>query len=350
LNRKKAGIGPPKETPSWSLLEWLRSVDRWWFGKGSPVSLGVFRILMGSLAFANLVLLSFDFEAWFTERGFVPLRVVPLYLGPNPRLNLLDGATDSRITLAFFLMVMLAAALTTVGLWTRISSIVLAVGMVTLHHRNPIILHGGDLVLRIGVMVLALSPCGKACSLDRLFALRKRKAPAVPDPVSLWPQRLMQYQVALIYFTTVWHKSRGHYWLDGTASYYPLHLNEFDRFWLPSFLEQNRLVIAATTYGTLAVEFALATLVFYRPLRNWVILAGIGMHAFIEWSMNIPLFAFLMMATYIVFFDGEEVSRFGERIKARLRRLLGRTTDEPSTQWGGRGSVRAGSGDGAAPP
>jgi hypothetical protein len=300
---------------------WLRKVDNWWFGKGSPVTMAVFRILMGTVALANLAMMLPFFDAWFTERGYVPLRIVKIYFGEDPRLNLIAGVTDPRITYAFYLLVMLAALLTTVGLWTRVSSIVLALGYITLHHRNPMILHGGDLMLRISLMYIALMPAGAAVSLDRLIALKRGKAPPVPAPVSLWPQRLMQYQIALVYLTTMWHKSRGHYWIDGSATWYPMHLNEFDRFWLPAFLTDNPLMVKISTWGTLAVELSLGTLVFYRPLRNWVLLAGLGLHAFIEYAFNIPLFAFTMVATYVNFFDGEEISAFGKRVSAWLARL-----------------------------
>jgi hypothetical protein len=312
---------PPSASQRGSaLLEWLKGVDAWWFGKGSPVTLGTFRILMGSLAFVNLAMILVDFDAWFTERGFVPQKVVPIYFGDAARLNLLGGVTDSRVTLAFYLATMVAALLTTVGLFTRASSLLLAVGYITLHHRNPLILHGGDLVVRLGVMYIALAPSGASCSLDRIIGLWKGKIKGPPPEVSLWVQRVLQFEVALVYVTTVWHKSRGHYWIDGTATYYPLHLNEFDRFWLPAFVEENRLFIMVTTYGTLATELALGTIVFYRPLRKWVLLAGVLMHSFIEYAFNIPLFSALMVSTYIAFYEGHEVSawarRCGERLKA----------------------------------
>jgi hypothetical protein len=303
------------------LLQKARALDCWWFPSGSPVTLGVFRILMSGLAFVNLAMISIDFDAWFSERGFVPLRVVRLYLGDAPRLNLLSGVTDDRVTLLFYVGVMAAALLTAMGLWTRLSSALLAIGYVTLHHRNPFILHGGDLVLRVSLIYLAIAPAGAACSLDRVISLWKGRAGAQLPAVPLWVQRLIQYQIALIYVTTVWHKSRGHHWMDGTATWYPLHLNEFDRFWLPEEFFSHPWVLAATTWGTLLVELALGTLVFYRPFRKWVLLSGIALHGFIEWAFNIPLFAFLMVSLYVCFYDGEEVSAWAARLGARLGRF-----------------------------
>ena len=55
------------------IIFFRKDIDRWWFGKGSPVSLGLFRIAMGLVAFVSLGLALFDFEAWYTEKGFLPL-------------------------------------------------------------------------------------------------------------------------------------------------------------------------------------------------------------------------------------------------------------------------------------
>jgi hypothetical protein len=76
-----------------------------------------------------------------------------------------------------------------------------------------------------------------------------------------------------------------------------------------------------TTYGTLATELAMATLVFYKPFRKWVLLGGLMMHGYIEYSMNIPLFSFTMCSLYIAFYEGEEVTGWAKRMGKRLQRF-----------------------------
>jgi len=319
---------------------WLRNLDHFWFGTGSPVAIGVIRILIGFWALTNLLMVSIDFRAWFTERGYVPfefaMRKMPnlggRLSGPYdwfqlpfdvPRVSLVNffGLGASEPWMAFvYLLTIVAALTTTLGLWSRVSTILLALGMVTIHHRNGFIVHGGDTVMRVMVLYLAIAPSGAACSLDRIIGLWKgRLSPTVPS-ISLWPQRLIAFNVALVYFTTFWHKMRGDLWRDGTATWYPARLNEFDRFWVPSFLD-NPPVIYLTTYGTLATELALGTLVFFRPLRKWVLLAGLMMHAYIEYSMNIPLFAFVICSCYVAFYDGEEVTSWFRELGKKFDRF-----------------------------
>ncbi|HRF59026.1 MAG TPA: HTTM domain-containing protein [Fimbriimonadaceae bacterium] len=298
----------------------LRAANDWIFGYGSPVTFGVFRILMASILFANFCMIAIDFDAWFSERGYVPWHVASEWMGPTWRVNLLAGVTDTRIVAAFYALVTVSAFLTAIGLWTRPASIILCIGTITLHHRNPIILHGGDTLMRACAFYLAIGPSGASCSVDRLIRLWKGKETGPPRDVSLWPQRMIQFQMAVIYFTTVWSKWFGTAWRDGTAAWYPANLREFDRFPVPEFLHRQPF-LALETYSTLLVELALATLVFCKPLRKWVLLSGLALHGFIEYSMNIPLFAFAMCSLYISHYMGDEIVGWAKRMGERLKRF-----------------------------
>ena len=313
-----------------TIQETLSSLNQYWFGFGSATALGLFRAVFGTLAFLNFVNLSQMWESWFSERGFVPAWLGQRFLWPNvglgwipynvPRIGLLNGVTNDRISLLVFVITALAAVFTALGLWTRVATITLAVGVVSLHHRNAAILHGGDTVLRVMSLYLAIAPSGAACSLDRLISVWNGRATKAPVLISLWPQRLIAYNCALLYLTTTWLKWGGHLWQNGTANWYPARLPEFYRFPVPHFMNQLPAVMV-TTYWTLLVEFALGTLVFFRPLRGWILLSGLLLHGYIEYSMNIPLFSYLMVSMYISFYDGEEVSAWAERRGSKMKKL-----------------------------
>jgi hypothetical protein len=318
-------------------LDSIKTLYNFWFKFGSPVTMGVFRAIMGGLTFINFAMISVLFRDFYSETGYVPAWMGSKVLDKDvwlvhdgsihfPRINLLYGVTDYRLLVAFNIFVLLAALFTCLGLFTRISSICLAIGVITLHHRNSSILHGGDTVIRLYSIYMAIAPSGAAFSLDRLIAVRKGLAPAIPPLVSVWPQRLMAYNCCLIYFTTVWGKRFGDLWVSGNATWYPARLHEFDRFPVPAFFN-NFPMVKVTTFGTLIIEFALATLVWFKPLRKWILLGGIMLHGFIDYTMNIPLFGYLMATLYLTFFEGEEVAAWFDRVKARFSK---RFEPEPS--------------------
>lgn len=311
-------------------MDSVKTLYSYWFRYGSPVSLGVFRAIMGGLTFLNLCMISVFYQDWFSEKGYTPAWLSAMWLDKDvyltkdgnvhvPRVDLIFGITDYRVMLVFNAFVIIAALFTALGLFTRVSSICLAIGMVSFHHRNAEILHGGDTVIRLMAVYMAVAPSGAAFSLDRLIARKRGKAPEQPQLVSMWPQRLIAYNCCLIYFTTTWAKWFGLLWKTGSATWYPARLHEFDRFPVPKFFNEFPMVYL-TTYGTLAVEFALATLVWFKPLRKWVLLSGVLLHGFIDYSMNIPLFGYLMVTMYLAFYEGEEVSAWYERVKAKFAR------------------------------
>jgi hypothetical protein len=337
VKTQSTGNHPSASSEDSGIKGWLKTADQYCFGMTSPTTMGLFRILVGILAFINWSMIGLDWDAWFSERGYVPSWLGALFFGRTspvgfytnweiPRLNLLSGITDPRATIPFYILVLVAALFTSLGLCTRVASFLLAVGTITLHHRNGAILHGGDTVLRIAIIYTAISPSGRACSLDRLIALWKNRETHAPVRVSVWPQRLVQYNVALIYFTTLWLKMDGDKWRflpwttnSLTATWDPQRLAEFYRFPIPDFF-RSLFMARVTTLGTIATEFLMGTLVFFPPARKWVLLCGILMHSYIEYSMNIPLFSFLMFTMYLSFYEGHEVSGWAERMGLRLRR------------------------------
>jgi len=284
------------------------------------------RIGFGFLAFWSLLTMVPDWSDWFGGHGFTPEYLSRIWLSPErlgdipvPRLNVIVGVNNPIITFGFYVATMVAAVFTMLGKWTKFASIALAIGMVSLHHRNPMILHGGDVVLRVGLLYIAMSPAGLAYSLDALKSRARggTVAATVPPISPLWTQRLIAYNTSLVYLTTVWLKWGGDLWRSGMATYYPNRLQEFERFPVPEFL-MNPPFVQITTWGTLLVEFSMVSLVYYRPLRKWCLLGGVMMHLFIEYSMNVPLFSYLMILSYLAFYDGEEVRGFVDRVRARL--------------------------------
>lgn len=320
------------------MKKFLHRFDNWWFGKDSPVALGVLRILLGAWAFLSLVLTLTMFRDWYHPDGFFPKHLsdqflaydssrlwdgmpyeVKLPFGP-PRINLLGWTDNPAITLGLYLITVLAAVGFTLGWRTRISGVVLVLGMLSLHLRTPLIIHSGDSLLRLCLIYLVLSPSGAALSFDQ------RRSGKPIAPVRITGQRLIAYQVALCYLFTAWWKAFGSFWLDGTATYYPARMHEFMRFPVPEFLERQPF-IGITTYGTLIVEVALGTLIFWKPTRKWVVIAGLLLHGYIEYRFNIPMFAIIITSCYVAFYDGHEVEAW-LRKRAWGQRLLGPAPSE----------------------
>jgi hypothetical protein len=200
----------------------------------SPYPLGLFRIMFALCVCATLLLLHSDWIAWFGVRGWVSMQTIgKAESGFRLGLFAIIPHDDRWIALLFWLLVAASITLTS-GLGTRLSSIIVYLGLNSLNQRNPLILHGGDTFLRAAGFFLMFAPAGAALSLDSMLRNRRRHTPYAPPPqISPWVQRLIQYQLAIIYLAGFWWKAKGVSWWNGTALYYVVHLGEIRRFPIP---------------------------------------------------------------------------------------------------------------------
>lgn len=291
-------------------------------------TIGMFRIVWGALLLISGLLMAKDARRYYCPGGVLAATRYERLYGKS-RLSLFHVLPDSNVSVYLLLCVHLTSCvLVLVGLFTRISTIVCWATLVTLHHRNPCVVHSGDTVLRLLTFLLMFSHAGDAYSLDHLWRVRGpgtseggwSMAVDVPhglrgasenleipaDKGSPWALRLMQIQVSIVYFRTVFWKLRGKRWRNGTAAYYPTQVTSFSRMRLPPVLI-NRFWIGLATYGTLIVELALGVLVWVEPLRRPVLLAGVAMHLVLELFLNLQLFGWTMIVSFLLFVDPNTV-------------------------------------------
>ena len=106
---------------------------------------------------------------------------------------------------------------------------------------------------------------------DRWLRVRRGREDAAVPLCSPWAQRMLQIQTAVVYFATFYWKSLGILWINGTAVYYALRLEDFQRFPLPPL--HNLFLIKTLTWSTLVIEFALGVLIWFKETRYPVLLA-----------------------------------------------------------------------------
>ena len=114
----------------------------------------------------------------------------------------------------------------------------------------------------------------------------------------------------------------GPNWNDGTAVYYAVRYDDLMRFPIPHFLDQLPIYMVLT-WGTLFVEFILWNFIWWRKTRYWVILLGISLHLGIEYTMNLPMFEWVFMFTYLLFVYPEDLTRVWDMVKARMVQKYG---------------------------
>jgi hypothetical protein len=118
----------------------------------------------------------------------------------------------------------------------------------------------------------------------------------------------------------VWTKLQGDTWNDGTAVSYVLRLEELARFSAPSWIAGSPVISNLLTFGTLAIEFALAFLIWNRNARRWVLPLGVAFHLLIDVVVTVGFFSFVLFVGYLAFVPHESMGTALLAVRDRLRR------------------------------
>ncbi|MFF4603804.1 HTTM domain-containing protein [Streptomyces sp. NPDC001339] len=146
-------------------------------------------------------------------------------------------------------------------------------------------------------------------------------------------------EVCLIYATAGWYKIQGSRWQDGTAVYYPMHLDYFSP-WpaLSQLLTGSGLVIMLITYGTVIAQVAFPFTVFNRRLKNVLLVVMICEHLSIAFLLGLPFFSLAMITADAVFLPTNFLTWLSARLSGLRERLFPRRgTPGPADRSAGGG-------------
>jgi hypothetical protein len=305
----------------------IRAWNAFFFTPTSARPLGAIRIGFGLLAMANLAFSAVDLTYWYTDAGLLrgdEARVVagPLQFSP---LSYLQDPTSARVAFAFTAT---AAFFLTIGLRTRLMSILFYLGMLSINNRNLVSASGADVLVMTFTFNLMLCPCGAAYSVDAWLKSRRRGTLAEPLIVP-WGLRLIQIQISLVYACAGILKTGGNTWMNGSALHYVLGNSEVTRFDF-TFLTQYPILINVMTFSAVAMELSLAFLIWFRSARPYVLWLGLMLHTGILVTINIPIFGELMWVGYLAFLTPPEFDALLRAVDVRrwFARSKTETVDE----------------------
>ncbi|MGE3620708.1 MAG: HTTM domain-containing protein [Acidimicrobiia bacterium] len=291
--------------------------NAFWFTPRSTLPLAFLRIAFGLLVAVWAFSLRGD-VAWF----FGPDGIQPSQPDRPGVLALLRHLNTTWAAYVFVVGVGLAGLALAVGLRSKVAGWVVFVGLVSLQYRNPYVVNGGDLLMRLVAVYVALAPTGAALSYDRWRRHRADFWQAPERP--LWAVRLLQVQVCVMYFDSVWEKIVGETWRRGTAVGFALANDALTRSDAVDWITGTGWLDNLLTWATLVLELALVFLVWNRRLRPWVLLGGVALHLGIEIGMPLGFFPLVVMVSYLSFVPVEWAEKVLAPVRATFDRRGGR--------------------------
>jgi Vitamin K-dependent gamma-carboxylase len=297
-----------------SLKALLKIWNDFFFKPVSPLPVALFRIAYGTLVLIMLITESMpDWDFWYGPNSPVQVDVLRDFFFRCPVFDLFD-IIPVWANHSFMWLVFAATICVTIGLFTRLSTVFLWVALVSIDHHNPWNLSGSDDMMRFLAFGLMFTRCGEMLSVDSWWK-RKRHPELIRTEFAPWGQRMIQLQLAIAYWGASVAKLGGNQWVDGTAIYYSSHLQDFFRLPVGQLFD-SLAVCQFLSWSTLVIETSLWSLIWFKELRYWVLLAGVCLHIGIDYTMSLPVFEMEFVAAYLVFIEPSDLKNLGRWIQS----------------------------------
>lgn len=260
-------------------------------------SLALFRVSLGAILLMDLWIRAQDLVAHYTDDGMLPRDVfLESFAGTwNMSLHFLNGTAGVQMFL--FLIAAVFAVMLMVGYKTRLATLMSWILLMSLHDRNPIILQGGDVLLRLILFWAIFLPLGEVYSLDRVLSGVRKK-------MSFFSLAVlgMLVQVILMYGVTVLQKTGDAWsWDTATAVYYALNVDFYTKPF-GEFLLGFPELLPWLTRLTLVLE-VLGCVLLLVP--GWTRMMGVvmllGLQANFYLTLEVGLFPFISSVAVLPF-------------------------------------------------
>ena len=259
----------------------------------------------------------FLFDLW-GDAGWMPRAAALQYLSGPWMQSAFFYITAPWEWIAFHVVFLLCCAAFMTGWRTSWVKWIVLAGQISYDYRNITLAYGADSIVACLLFILCLAPIGRALSLDRLRAVRAAKRgrlEAAPPPfASPWAgacSRLMQIQMAVLFFYSGTEKIRWDEWWSGDAIWLVFTTYEFYNPILLHLLARQYWLVNVATYATILIEVAFPFLIWQRRTRPYLLAAAIFLHLMFAVLMGLLYFSFVMITGHMSFVRPEWLHALG---------------------------------------
>jgi hypothetical protein len=239
--------------------------------------------------------------------------------------SVFNHITSPVLLWALHIAALLVFALLTLGLFSRVTSVLACFFTLMYCHRLEGALFGLDQVNAMLALYLMVGPCGAVYSLDRLIQ-RGRVGTRLPEPAPSVSAnvaiRLIQLHMCVIYLFGGIGKMRGDTWWVGNAFWFSIANSEYqsiDITWLVHF----PMLISLLSHATVLWETFYCVLIWPRLTRPLCLAMAVAVHGGIALFLGMITFGLAMLIGNLAFVSPELVrggfARLSELARASRR-------------------------------
>jgi len=319
-------------------LDWgrgvLRAWDRFWFTPEEPHTLALVRILGGAMLLYTHLVWTLNLDAFLGPHAWLTRDTVAL-MNQTPDGQIFAWSylawTDSPAVIwTLHIAALVVLAMLTVGLFTRVTSILAFVITLSYCHRLTGALFGLDQINAYIAMYLMVGPAGAVWSVDRWLAARRgNTAPPKPAVSTNIAVRLLQVHMCVIYLFGGISKMRGDAWWDGGALWFGfanLEYQSLDMTWMVHY----RWLLALLAHITVFWETFYCVFIWPKLTRPICLALAVGVHLGIGMCLGMWTFGLAMLIGNLAFVSPQTVRAVVTWLCRPFSRLLASRHDSPT--------------------
>jgi len=293
-----------------------------WFAVDSR-ALGLYRIVFGLICLADILRRWEFIDIFYTQGSIIK---ASLTSSAYKNFTLLSTFTSSVEVHFFFILGILFSILLIIGYKTKLSQIMCAIIILSIHNRAIMLENAGDFFMNCMLVWTIFLPLGISYSVDSLKkSLNNFKENSVEDlnnrdrgmnqstTIYSFAFFCILYQLSAIYFLAGRNKT-GYDWSNGTAVY---KMFQLDTFLTPvGYFLRDYVTLPISqffTYTTMGIQdlapFLLFIPFYSRILRCIFMFCYIMFHSIIRLAVKVGLFSYIMMSTYILLIDRKTLDK-----------------------------------------
>jgi len=302
-----------------------RTWSRLWFQDKSTSPLEIARIGIGAALLLHYGMATPYLFTFWGDDGWMPRALLADDITDPWMQSVFFYFTAPWQWVAFHTLFLLCCAAFMLGWRTSWVKWLVLIGHISYDNRNPTMTYGVDAILACLLLILCFAPIGRAMSWDRAREVRSAKLknleahpPAFTSPWAFACTRLMQIQMAVVFFFSATDKLRGDDWWDGDAIWKVFVSNDYYNGALLNLFASQYWLVNVATYGTVLIEIAFPFLIWQRRTRPYLLAGAIFLHLQFALLMNLYYFSFIMIMGHMSFVRHEWLSALGAAWKRKI--------------------------------
>lgn len=259
----------------------------------NPNSIRLFRVCIYLYVLMFTLLLLPAFNEIYGPKSFL----LPYYKMPSRLLYFLDPLNYINIrNLHWFMLTILILAVLTflIKRNKRWLSVLIYFSYSALYHKAAALQNGGTNLILLLLFFL-------------IFVDEEDKKKGLNTFITNLAVLTIKFQIVFMYFVAGVYKFQGELWLNGSALYHVLSIDEYSHPLIQPFIEDN-LMLKVLTWTTLALQLLFPLLIWFKKTKGIMIIAGTIFHLAIAFVVGLFDFGIAMIVAYTIFYDESKSS------------------------------------------